>query len=60
MEDTIELDTMDSGAYDRRSERARLARDNLSLTSDLKQLSNSAGIADRRAVGGDRRRSHAV
>ncbi|PHN48912.1 fatty acid desaturase family protein [Pseudomonas amygdali] len=40
MEDTIELDTMDSGAYDRRSERATLARDNLSLTSDLKQLSN--------------------
>ncbi|AAY37593.1 fatty acid desaturase family protein [Pseudomonas syringae] len=40
MADTIELDTMDSGAYDRRSERATLARDNLSLTSDLKQLSS--------------------
>ncbi|PBQ18364.1 fatty acid desaturase [Pseudomonas congelans] len=40
MTDTIELDTMDSGAYDRRSERAMLARDNLSLTADLKQLSN--------------------
>ncbi|MCI3945622.1 fatty acid desaturase [Pseudomonas syringae] len=36
---TIELDAMDSGAYDRRAERATLARHHQQLTTDLKQLS---------------------
>ncbi|GKQ31503.1 fatty acid desaturase family protein [Pseudomonas syringae pv. theae] len=36
---TIELDAMDSDAYDRRAERATLARDHQQLTTDLRQLS---------------------